>query len=144
MWKILVTLVCIASTGCATMVRGSSEMVDIETTPTKAKVTLSTGHTCYSPCSIDVRRKGDITVTVEMDGYETFETVLTSSIGGGSLAVGTIANLIFLPIINDIVDYNTGANYAHKPNPLVIRLAEIGSDEIAVVVLPETEDANSD
>ena len=115
--------------GCATVVRGSSEGITFQSTPSGALVKLSSGQSCMTPCELEVKRKGEIFVTVEKDGYKTLETALVSSIDGGSLALGTTANIIFLPIINDVVDYNTGANYSRKPNPLIVTLIETGSND---------------
>ena len=84
-----------------------------------------------TPCQLIVQRKGEITVTVHKDGYKDYSTVLVSAVEGGSLGLGTVANLLTIPIINDIVDYKTGANYAHKPNPLLVNLIPVtaGPDE---------------
>jgi hypothetical protein len=68
-------------------------------------------------------------VTITKSGYKEVNTALISSIDGASLGIGTAANLLFLPVINDIVDYNTGANYSHKPNPLIVNLIPLTSSE---------------
>ena len=56
--------------GCATVVRGITETLVIETSPANAQVSLSNGLTCFSPCSLTVKRKGPLEVTVEKEGYE--------------------------------------------------------------------------
>jgi len=68
-------------------------------------------------------------VTITKSGYKEVNTALISSIDGASLGIGTAANLLFLPVINDIVDYNTGANYSHKPNPLIVNLIPLTASE---------------
>ncbi len=131
--------------GCATVVRGSSEAITFQSTPSGALVKLSSGQSCTTPCELEVKRKGEVFVTVEKDGYKTLETALVSSIDGGSLALGTTANILFLPIINDVVDYNTGANYSRKPNPLAVTLIETGSADQYPQVDPSTvAEADSD
>ena len=118
----LISAVITALTGCATVVRGSSEEVTINSVPIGAKVSISSGQSCVTPCVLELKRKGDKIVTFSKEGYEDLTTSLTSSIDGGSVGVGTAANLLFLPIVNDVVDYNTRANYSHKPNPLTVTL----------------------
>tara|TARA_B110000495_G_C22944436_1_gene552813 strand:- start:789 stop:1172 length:384 start_codon:yes stop_codon:yes gene_type:complete len=59
-----------------------------------------------------------------------------SSIDGASLGIGTAANFLFLPVVNDIVDYSTGANYSHKPNPLVVTLIPLDSTEDYTLIAP--------
>ena len=127
--KILILLsICSISAfvfSCATIVRGSTETIEITTSPSGAMIRLSTGQNAKSPATFEVPRKGTIFVTVEKEGYEKHETKLISSIEGASLGIGTAANFLTLPIINDAVDYNTGANYSHKPNPLYIELIPV-------------------
>ena len=111
--------------GCATIVRGSSETIEITTSPSGAMIKLSSGQSARSPSTFEVPRKGTIFVTITKDGYETVETKLISSIEGASLGLGTAANLLTLPVVNDVVDYNSGANYSHKPNPLHVELTSL-------------------
>ena len=114
--------------GCASIVRGGSEKLVIQSNPSGAQVTLSTGQSATTPFEFEVKRKGVIFVSISKDGYKTIETSIISSIDGTSLGVGTVANLIFLPVVNDIVDYKTGANYSHKPNPLIVTLIPLSSE----------------
>ncbi len=129
-------LCALLSTGCATVVRGGSEPITIQTNPSGAEVTLSNGQSCVTPCELEVKRKGDILATIKKPGYKDLNTALVSSIDGASVGIGTAANFLFFPIINDVVDYNTGANYSHKPNPLIVTLIEDGSKERYVQVDP--------
>lgn len=114
-------------TGCATVVRGGSEKLIIQSTPSGAEVRLSTGQSGVTPYEVEVKRKDTIYVTITKSGYKELNTALISSIDGVSVGLGTAANFLTLPIINDIVDYKTGANYSHKPNPLVVTLIPLES-----------------
>lgn len=114
---------------CATVVRGGSEKLVIQSNPSGAEVLLSTGQAGVTPFEVEVPRKSNVMVTVKKAGYKDLNTAVISSIDGGSVGLGTVANLIFLPVINDIVDYKTGANYSHKPNPLIITLIPVASAE---------------
>ena len=116
-------------TGCATVFRGSSEEITFSTQPAKATIRLSTGQSCRTPCALEVSRKGEVFVTVTKDGYKEFQTALPASIDGGSLAGYTAFNIVMLPGVNDVVDYNTRANYSRKPNPLHIELIADNSSE---------------
>lgn len=127
--------------GCATFVRGGSEKVTFQSDPSGAEVRLSTGQTGVTPCQLDLKRKGDIQVTIRKDGFKELTTALISSIDGKSVGIGTAANFLFLPIINDVVDYKTGANYSHKPNPLVVKLIPLGAAENYQLVAPSAAPA---
>ncbi len=122
--------------GCASVVRGGSEKLMIQTSPSGASVRLSTGQSGTTPFEVEVRRKDTIFVSISKAGYKPLETAVISSIDGASLGIGTAANLLFLPVINDIVDYQTGANYSHKPNPLVVTLIPETSAENYPLVAP--------
>lgn len=124
------------SSGCASVVRGGSEKLVVQTVPSGASVKLSTGQAGSTPFEVEVRRKDTIFVSISKPGYKPLETAVISSIDGASLGLGTAANLLFLPVINDVVDYQTGANYSHKPNPLVVTLIPESSNESYSLVAP--------
>jgi len=118
-----------ALAGCSTIIRGGSEEITINTVPSGAQVSLSNGISCVSPCQFKVSRKDDLIITITKDGYKELKTAMLTTIDGASVGLGTAANLLFLPIINDVVDYNTRANYSHKPNPLAVTLIEDSAEE---------------
>lgn len=59
-----------AASGCATMLRGSTQSVDFETYPAGALVESYRGGSCYTPCSLRFYRKENPTVLITKDGYE--------------------------------------------------------------------------
>lgn len=113
--------------GCATITRGTTESFVIETKPTGAKASLSTGLFCNTPCSLKVKRRGDFVVTLEKEGYETVTATVTSSIDGGGGA-GMAGNVLLGGVIGAGVDAGTGAMHSHKANPLVVELTPIDTD----------------
>lgn len=75
--------------GCATATRGSTEMLGIATVPPGASVSLSTGEQCTSPCEIEVKRRGPLSVTAALSGCESATVEVGSRIdrvGGWTLA----------------------------------------------------------
>ncbi|MGJ8639032.1 MAG: PEGA domain-containing protein [Opitutaceae bacterium] len=124
--------------GCATVVRGGSEEVTIQSDPPGAQVKLSTGQSGTTPWVVEAKRNSNLYVTITKDGYKPLETALLSSIDGASLGIGTAANFLFLPIVNDVIDYKTGANYSLKPNPLFVTLIPINSKESYELVDPSS------
>jgi hypothetical protein len=139
---ILFSVLSVLFIGCASIVRGDSEKLMIQSNPSGAQVRLSTGQFATTPFEFEVKRKGTIFVSISKDGYKTVETAVISSIDGASLGVGTVANFIFLPVINDVVDYKTGANYSHKPNPLIVTLIPLSSEEEYKYTPPPSTDAD--
>lgn len=92
--------VAVMSTGCATVMRGPTEMLRVVTEPPGAAVETSSGGTCVAPCELEVRRRGALTVTAQMDGCGRQSIAVDSGIdrfGGwmlgayGGAALGAVA-----------------------------------------------------
>ena len=113
------------ASGCATVTRGTTESFLVESEPPGASVTSSAGWTCKTPCSVQVKRRGDFTVTLEKEGYEPAEATVTSSIDGAGSA-GMAGNVLLGGLIGAGIDAGSGAMHSHKPNPLQINLVPLG------------------
>ncbi|NNL56095.1 MAG: PEGA domain-containing protein [Woeseia sp.] len=125
------------ASGCATITRGTSEAFAIETNPPGASATLSNGLACTTPCSIKVKRRGDFTVTLQKEGYETVTATVSSSIDGAGGA-GMAGNVLVGGIIGAGVDAGTGAMHSHKPNPLSVTMVKLGDIETEMSATPST------
>lgn len=108
-------------TGCATVTRGTSEQLMVQSTPSGASVRLSSGFTGVTPVTFTVPRKGDIVVTLTKEGYETHEVTLKSGVAGKGMA-GFAGNVLIGGLIGGGIDIATGATLSHTPNPLHVTL----------------------
>ena len=63
------------TSGCATMIHGKTQRIDISTSPSGAKVTAR-GQVITSPGSMEVRRSRYYTMVVSKDGYRTAKVTL--------------------------------------------------------------------
>jgi len=97
--------------GCATMIRGTTQQISINSDPDGAKVTLSNGQSCTTPCNIEAERKNSLQVTIEKEGCRRQTTAMVPTLAGAGAVLG------------GIIDYGTGAVYDLQPNPLFITLA---------------------
>lgn len=113
--------IAVLNTGCATITRGTTEVLVIETTPAGADVELSTGARCKSPCSMEMKRKNAVVVDITKDGYEPVRVNVLSQVAGAG-AAGMAGNVVFGGIIGAGVDAATGATKQLKPNPVVVTL----------------------
>lgn len=133
MIRTTVLVLVLASSGCATVTRGSSEAFVIETDPTGASATLSTGQQCKTPCSLELKRKKEFVVKIEKDGYELVEANISSQVAGAG-AAGMAGNVLLGGLIGAAVDVGTGATKELKPNPLVVKLVPLdAADDVKVV-----------
>jgi hypothetical protein len=96
--------------GCATMIRGTTQQVSINTDPPGATVTTSTGQSCTSPCLFEAERKNTLQVTVEKGGCNTYTSAMVPTLAGAGAIWG------------GLIDYGTGAVYDLQPNPLFVKL----------------------
>lgn len=110
-WYVFVlSSLCLALTGCATIMTGTTESVSINTDPIGAKVEFSNGSTCMTPCNIEVKKKESLQVTIRKDGCRPHTTALIPVLSGSGVILG------------GLIDYGTGAVYHHQPNPLFVHL----------------------
>lgn len=116
---------------CATITRGTSQKFNVETTPSQADVKLSTGQTCVSPCTLNLKRKSKFKVTVSKEGYKTQEAEVHGKLKGGG-AAGFAGNAIFGGVIGAGVDAASGASLNLDPNPLKVTLVPIEQASVAV------------
>lgn len=112
----------LAVSGCASITRGSNDVLVVDSTPQGAQVQLSNGMSCTStPCSFKLPRRSDIGVTVSRRGCRTVTTNVTHrTADGGAAAVA--GNVLVGGIIGLGVDAATGASQELVPNPVTVTL----------------------
>ena len=102
---------------CATATRGPMETFVVRTTPDGAQASSTSGWECVTPCSIQVRRRGDFVVTLRKDGYVTQTLTVRSVPAAPDPGIGHRVG-VNTGWIGSITDMASGANYEHRPNPI--------------------------
>jgi hypothetical protein len=110
--------------GCATVTRGTRQTFKIESTPSQAKVELSNGETCVTPCILKLKRKPGFNATFTKEGFETKTVKVDSELHGGGAAAGA-GNLLLGGVIGGLVDGSNGSLNSLSPNPLLITLQPV-------------------
>lgn len=82
---------------------------------------FNNGLSCTTPCNIKVKRRSDLVVTIERQGYESVTATVTSSVDSAG-AAGMAGNVLIGGIIGAGIDAGTGAIHSHKPNPLKVTM----------------------
>lgn len=108
-------------TGCATVTRGTSEVLVVETEPAGASVRLSNGMVGTSPTSFKIPRKGAVTVTIFKEGYEPLEVQVHTQVAGSG-AAGMAGNVLVGGLVGVGIDSFSGGMLEHKPNPVKVTL----------------------
>ncbi len=111
MTRIIVPLVlALAIAGCATMLRGTTQDVSVNTIPSGAAVAFSNGQSCTSPCTIEAERNQSLQITISKDDCHTHTATMIPNLAGEGAILG------------GLIDYGTGAVYDLQPNPLTVSL----------------------
>ena len=108
--------------GCATVTRGSNDVLVVDSEPQGAQVELSNGMSCTStPCSFKLPRRSDLGVTISRKGCRTVQANVTHKTANAG-AMGVAGNVLVGGIIGLGVDAATGASQDLVPNPLKVTL----------------------
>jgi hypothetical protein len=112
----VITALAMAASGCASIVKGSSETIAIRTTPANGAVcTLSNGRGTWrvsAPGRVRVKRSADdMDVTCKSLGYTDATGTISSD-----FQTWTLGNLLIGGLVGLVVDWSTGAinDYEHR------------------------------
>lgn len=110
-YKILaVMLALLVTTGCATMIRGTDDVLQVSSEPTGANVELSTGQSGSTPCSFVLKRNQSCLVKFSMNGYHSETVSVYPTLAGSGVILG------------GLIDYGTGSVYNLTPNPVHVNM----------------------
>jgi len=107
--------------GCATITRGTKEVLVIQSDPPGATASLSSGHMCKTPCSIELPRSNSVHVKIEKQGYVTVDTDVQAQVAGAG-AAGMAGNVLLGGLIGAGIDAASGATKQLIPNPVWVKL----------------------
>src|SRR5262245_30892648 len=107
--KLIAAVAALASLqGCATITRGTTEVLVVETQPPGANVRIDPiGITCTTPCTVELKRKKDVIVQIEKAGYEHVKVNVLSEVAGAG-AAGMAGNALVGGLIGVAVDAASG------------------------------------
>ncbi|MFD1194023.1 PEGA domain-containing protein [Seohaeicola saemankumensis] len=108
--------------GCATITRGSEDVLVVNSQPQGAQVQLSNGMSCTStPCSFKLPRRSNLEIAVSKKGCREVKTNVTHKTADSG-AAGVAGNVLVGGIIGLAVDASTGASQDLVPNPVEVTL----------------------
>jgi len=122
--------------GCATLLKGSTSSVQINSQPPSAKVTVKTSTGIVvtqgvTPLAATLSKKNEYQVTIELAGY----APQTVGIMKGGIESVAFCNL-FVPL-PWLIDWATGSMYKLEPNTINVQLLQArgeGNDQYYAVV----------
>lgn len=119
--------------GCASVTRGMTNQVQINSDPPEAQAKTSMGHVCTTPCTLQFNRKDEFSVLISKPGYHTAEIAVKTRIAGEG-AAGFAGNVIVGGVVGMGVDAATGATLEHYPNPVTAKLVPLKKGEQPSVI----------
>ncbi len=111
--SILPCIAILIFSGCATIISGSRQNVEIVSEPSSAKVYINEIEIGNTPIQQNLKRNQEYQLVVKLNGYGTYETKLVKKFNAWY-----IGNVVFGGIIGLVVDPITGAMYKLKPEEI--------------------------
>ncbi len=118
---ILIVLLASPLVGCATIIKGSSQTLSLNTSPAGAKCELKRngellGYINPTPGTINVSKsKRDIDYLCELGGYDRAAGIISSSFQGW-----TLGNVIFGGVIGVGIDAASGSMTEYNSGPAIV------------------------
>src|SRR5690606_14191454 len=91
---------------CGTIMHGTTQGVSISSNPTNARVLVDGQPMGQTPATLDLKRKDNHTVRLELDGYQPYEVAISRGVSGW-----VAGNIIFGGLIGLAVDAISGGMY---------------------------------
>jgi hypothetical protein len=107
---VIIACVALLASGCATLFRGTTEDLQVDSVPSGAVATLSDGQKCTTPCTFRVSRGTAYNLSLAKDGCESSSQLISTHLNGG----GVVESLL----LGGIIDFADGAVYDASPNPV--------------------------
>ena len=100
--------------GCATVVKGTSSTVSVESTPANATVIFidkskqQKGNSCLTPCEVQLDRQGRYIATVSKAGYDDYTILIRPRLSADGF-IGNVSSAALFGAVGFGVDQATGA-----------------------------------
>lgn len=125
---ILGLAVCSFGTGCATIVKGTTQEIPVSSDPTGARINVDGAPAGTTPATVTLSRKTNHMVTIEKEGFRPESVAITKSMGGA-----VAGNIIAGGLVGWGVDAVSGAQYNLNPKTVSVRLQPITTGEAPAV-----------
>ena len=118
---------CLFASGCATIVKGTTQQIPVASEPTGARVSVDGSAAGTTPTAVTLSRKINHIVTIEKEGYQSESVAITKS-----MSAAVAGNIIAGGFVGWGVDAMTGAQYNLNPSTISVRLQPTAEAKVAV------------
>ncbi len=131
MKKIISTLcvvtIALLISGCGTLKHGSTQHLDISSSPVGAEVTVNGTEYGHTPVTVELPRRNNHTISVSLAGYQNFQIIVDRK-----WSKWAIGNLLLGGPIGLIIDHSTGGMYRLDKSQIVAQLEGRGLTDVKV------------
>ena len=110
-------------TGCCTIIHGTRQSIGIASNPSNASIWVDRNFVGNTPMIVEMSRKDNHLVQIELMGYQPYEAVFSKQISGW-----VFGNFVFGGVIGLAVDAISGGIYKLTPDQIQ---AELHSNHVA-------------
>jgi len=111
--QLLGVLALLSMASCSTIVNSPKQSIAITSNPTDAYVWVDQYYMGTTPLIVDMRRKDNHVVRIELEGFQPFEAVFSKRLSGW-----VFGNIAFGGIIGFAIDAITGSMYRLTPDQI--------------------------
>ncbi len=117
-FRIAVVLIYVSLTSaCATIVKGTTQTIPVSSNPSGADVVVDGSVLGQTPVDLELKRKTNHLLTIQMDGYQPQTIPITKNVGGA-----VFGNILAGGLIGWGVDATSGAQYNLSPKTIFMTL----------------------
>ena len=117
--SLLVAFMFMGASGCATIMKQEYEELFIRSQPAGAFVELTGGLSCHTPCSLELERGSDYSLTIKKPGYKTKQM----DVNGSSWDAWLLGNIVFIVFpVAVAYDFYSGYAYDFSPDEIEVDL----------------------
>jgi len=123
--------------GCATMIRGTSQDIPIKSDPSGAQVRINGLPKGFTPITVPISRRSDEPlISLEYDGYKKWELSLNKTHAPWAMLNLIVGPFAWFGVIPDLINQ---ANYTFEPEELNIKLEKISTSKSSEEKTPENK-----
>ncbi len=123
----LCVVVALVVSGCGTLKHGSTQNVDISSSPLGASVTVNGTEYGQTPLTVELPRCNNHTISVSLAGYQNFQIIVDRK-----WSKWAIGNILLGGPIGLIIDHSTGGMYRLDHSQIVAQLQSRGITDVEV------------
>lgn len=125
----------IVLTGCALIFHGTTDEVSFQTKPSQSEVYINGLYRGDTPLKLELKSNKDYLVEIKKEGFKTFSTEITNSVG-----VGYIILDIFGGLIPVVIDGATGAWFMLDQDAINVKMKPLKKDSLKTDTKAAEED----